>query len=326
MADHDHSYKLLFSHAEMVADLLRGFVHEDWVQELDFSTLERVNQSHVSDDLRERENDIIWRVQWRGRWLFIYLLIEFQSKIDWWMAVRLMTYIGLLYQDLIKSGEIARPEKLPPVLPIVLYNGDQRWNAPLGLAELMEPLPKRLQRYSPRLDYVLLDEGAYTEAELAPLKNLVALVFRLENSRTPYDILQVVDRLIEWLSAQEQDSLRRAFTVWIGRVILARDKNQPEAVAFKVAELNEVRRMLAERMKEWDRTWHEEGFREGMQQGMQQYVLEALAIRHGFVPEQAKDLIHRINDIEHLRYLHREAIRSPSVDDFMQVLVAGFSG
>ena len=26
--DHDHSYKLLFSHAEMVADLLRGFVRE----------------------------------------------------------------------------------------------------------------------------------------------------------------------------------------------------------------------------------------------------------------------------------------------------------
>ena len=27
--NHDNGYKLLFSHAEMVADLLRGFVHED---------------------------------------------------------------------------------------------------------------------------------------------------------------------------------------------------------------------------------------------------------------------------------------------------------
>jgi hypothetical protein len=25
--DHDHPYKLLFSHPEMVEDLLRGFVH-----------------------------------------------------------------------------------------------------------------------------------------------------------------------------------------------------------------------------------------------------------------------------------------------------------
>ncbi len=32
--DHDQSYKLLFSHPEMVADLLRGFVREDWVEHL----------------------------------------------------------------------------------------------------------------------------------------------------------------------------------------------------------------------------------------------------------------------------------------------------
>jgi hypothetical protein len=34
VADHDNSYKLLFSHAEMVADLLRGFIREDWVRRL----------------------------------------------------------------------------------------------------------------------------------------------------------------------------------------------------------------------------------------------------------------------------------------------------
>jgi len=32
--DHDHSYKLLLSHPVMVADLLRGFVHEHWVTDV----------------------------------------------------------------------------------------------------------------------------------------------------------------------------------------------------------------------------------------------------------------------------------------------------
>src|SRR5690554_1576078 len=31
---HDHSYKLLFSHPEMVKDLLTGFVKEAWVAQL----------------------------------------------------------------------------------------------------------------------------------------------------------------------------------------------------------------------------------------------------------------------------------------------------
>jgi hypothetical protein len=35
MADHDHAYKLLFSHPKMVRDLLEGFVKEEWLSELD---------------------------------------------------------------------------------------------------------------------------------------------------------------------------------------------------------------------------------------------------------------------------------------------------
>ena len=39
---HDNDYKLLFSHPEMVRDLLLGFVPGDWVQAARFETLERV--------------------------------------------------------------------------------------------------------------------------------------------------------------------------------------------------------------------------------------------------------------------------------------------
>ena len=101
MADHDHSYKHLFSHARMVEDLLKGFVREDWVDNLDFSSLEKVNGSYVSDDLREREDDIVWRIKGGRDWFQVYILLKFLSTVDQWMAVRIMTYIGLLYQDLV---------------------------------------------------------------------------------------------------------------------------------------------------------------------------------------------------------------------------------
>jgi hypothetical protein len=38
---HDTSYKLLFSEPEIIIDLLQGFVREPWVNELDFTTLEK---------------------------------------------------------------------------------------------------------------------------------------------------------------------------------------------------------------------------------------------------------------------------------------------
>ncbi len=126
MADHDHSYKQLFSHPELIRDLLQGFIREDWGQDLDLGTLKRINGSYVSDDLREREDDAIWRVRLGGSWVYVYLLIEFQST-DQYMAVRLLTFVGLLYQDLQKTGQLLHDGMLPPVLSISTL----QWTKPM---------------------------------------------------------------------------------------------------------------------------------------------------------------------------------------------------
>ncbi|MCX4030135.1 Rpn family recombination-promoting nuclease/putative transposase [Endozoicomonas sp. SM1973] len=168
---HDHAYKQFFSHPEMVQDLLTGFVHEPWIAQLDFSTLERVNGSYIADDLRERSNDMIWRVKYGegDEWLYVYLLLEFQSTIDHFMAVRLMTYVGLLYQDLIKAKQLPKPRTLPPVFPIVLYNGDSRWRAPTQLSDLIQPMPEPLRQWQPEQQYMLIEEHLFTDEELKPL-------------------------------------------------------------------------------------------------------------------------------------------------------------
>lgn len=221
--NHDNGYKLLFSFPEMVRDLLTGFVHEEWVGQLDFSTLEKVSCSYVTDDLRDREDDLVWRVRWGDGWLYVYLLIEFQSRVERYMAVRIMTYLGLLYQDLIRQKNLTTTGQLPPVLPLVLYNGDPRWRAENDVAQLIERVPGGLEHYRPSLRYLLLDEGAIIKDKQAwPVasRNLVAALFRLEHSRDEDSLLQILGTLVEWLKTPEQTQLRRAFSVWIRRVLL----------------------------------------------------------------------------------------------------------
>ena len=105
MPDHDHAYKLLFSHAPLVIDLIQGFVGEEWVRQADLSTLERVGDGYVSDDLRERESDVVWRLRMGEKsWVYVYLLLEFQSTVDPSMAMRVLAYVSLLYQDLLRQG------------------------------------------------------------------------------------------------------------------------------------------------------------------------------------------------------------------------------
>ncbi|MFA5495371.1 MAG: Rpn family recombination-promoting nuclease/putative transposase [Porticoccaceae bacterium] len=63
--DHDTGYKLLFSHPEMIRDLLLGYVPGEWIQDADFATLEHINGSYVSESERQRHDDRVWRVRVR---------------------------------------------------------------------------------------------------------------------------------------------------------------------------------------------------------------------------------------------------------------------
>ena len=73
MTDHDCGYKRLFSHPEMIRDLLCGFVPADWIAELDFTTLEKYPTEFIDDRLRNRRSDVIWRVRRGFEWLYLYL-------------------------------------------------------------------------------------------------------------------------------------------------------------------------------------------------------------------------------------------------------------
>jgi predicted transposase/invertase (TIGR01784 family) len=292
MGDHDHSYKLLFSHPEMVRDLLVGFVREEWVSNLDFDTLEKVSGTYVSDDLREREDDLIWRVRFGDRWLYVYLLLEFQSTVDRFMALRIMTYTGLLYQDLVRTKQLTERGLLPPVLPIVLYNGEQRWHAPVEIQDLVEESPGGLGRYRPRLRYLLLDEGALSAEEMGKARNLVSALFSLEQSFSEKNVLRVVRNLLEWLDEPEQSGLRRAFTVWFNRMVVPGGSTEPS-----FSELSEVKTMLSERWKEWNRKWMEQGIEQGIEQGRRrgqaELLLRQLELKFGALSERVR---HEVED------------------------------
>ena len=254
----------------MVEDLLRGFVREAWVDALDFSTLERRNGSYVADDLREREDDIIWRVKWQGRdrWMFVYLLIEFQSEHDPFMGVRLLTYLGLLYQDLINTKEVARGERLPPVLPMVVYRGEQKWTSPLDIKGLIETPPPGLSSYIPAMRYLLLEEVRMNEAELESMSNLVAEIFRIEKSPSLNASIPPFLSFLKWTTkaGAQQDSLKRAMKVWFTRAQKpAKLMNEEDAIENMA--LEEMEPMFEERIQKWTDELIQQGKAEGKAKG-----------------------------------------------------------
>ncbi len=197
----DTRYAELFSHPYFVKGLLTHFVDEQFIADLDFSDMEPCKSSFVTETYAKRESDVIWRIRFREKDLYLFLLIEFQSTVDRSMPFRLMRYIAELYDSFsdIKDsskGKSQSRNRYPPVFPIVLYNGNRPWRAEKDISSLIDPLIP--PGYIPHFSYYLIEERTFSPEALAGIQNLVALLF-LAESLSPDRIALSMDAFFDIL-------------------------------------------------------------------------------------------------------------------------------
>lgn len=183
------------------------------------------------------------------------------------MAVRVMAYQALLYQDLIRLKRSGRPGDLPAVFAIVLYNGEEAWKAAQQIAELIGKVPEGLEPYLPRLRFILVDINRLKPWELKPADNLAVQLYRLEKSRRLKKIERVLLGLFEELTRPGRSELLRAFLTWLRRV---RMPSRFPGLELPALRHEEKSAMLAERVQRWTQEWREEGRQEGLKEGLKE--------------------------------------------------------
>jgi predicted transposase YdaD len=136
---------------------------------LDLSRAEHVPGSWVDEGLHEHLSDVLYQIPYRRATsgsegqerppgALLYVLFEHQSTVNPQMALKVLRYLTRV----LDSWSREHPgQKLPPVLPLVLYHGAETWNAPVeleGLYELAgvdEAVVRVLRPFLPRLRYLL---------------------------------------------------------------------------------------------------------------------------------------------------------------------------
>ena len=297
---HDPAYKLLFSDPRMVADLLRGFVPGDWDRWLDFASLAKVSPEHVSDSLAQRLGDLLWRVRFRddapeavtGGAGELLVMLEFQSSSDAAMGSRLLANIAMVHQELIRRGALRGGGRLPPVLPIVLYNGESRWSAAEEVRETIAPVGGVLDGVQPRLRYRVVDAGAMGVEDAVPENRVWALV-GLENSRTVAELVRGLGAVFGRFGGPEASEFRAGLYEWARHSPLVR-RSAVELPPRRELEGGEMATLLEARAREWERQWYREGQAEGIEQGMERGMERGRAegVEQGRAEERAR-LYHR---------------------------------
>lgn len=244
---------------------MREFVPEALSIGLDFSGLQRVNPKFHFRRIsgRRRDGDVIWRLPTPKGTAF-YLLIEFQSKVDRWMAVRTQVYTGLLWQQIIDEKEISDGGQLPPLLLLVLYNGKRRWHAPTQIHELIElSADSTLWLWQPRVRYYLLNIGAFPKADLVRRTSLAALLFRLEKPHKLHELEGLLAEVIGWFREHEgYERLQELFAELVREAFAALKMPVPIS-----KDILQMKTRFSETVKDWARQWKAEGLAEGKAEG-----------------------------------------------------------
>jgi hypothetical protein len=89
------------------------------------------------------------------------------------------------------------------------------------------------------------------------MRNLAAALFRLEGSRGPATVREVLVALAAWLADEEQAELRRSFVLWLREAFF--HTRLPGVELPELNDLEEARIMLSERVVDWTQQWKQEG-------------------------------------------------------------------
>ncbi len=257
---YDRGYKKLFSNKTLFRQLIESFVPYEWVKALDFDHCELLDKSFLSKEYEKRESDIIYKTQLKGKVAYIVILVEFQSSPDKFMAVRVAHYIYSFYMRLIESKE--KPDKLPPIFPIVLYNGMNKWTAPTNVSALIEN-NSLLNEFALDFKYFKIAENEITVEKLLDIGNAVSTLFIGE---VQHDRALLVQAFSDLLKKEEQQVISILFNYF--NQLFNHDKlNEGDW-----QELNKVRtqrevNMFLESMKMSDENVYQRGKAEGKLEG-----------------------------------------------------------
>ena len=258
---HDNRYKKLFSNPTLVKQLLECFVNLPFVKELDYSTLKKSDKSFVTHAYKSMESDIIYTVNYKGKTAYIYLLIEFQSTIDHFMSLRMLRYILELYDEIIKTTT-PKPKKLPAVFPIMLYNGNKRWDAPENISELIDDTGIN-RYYIPSFKYYKIDEENFSKETLIKLGNGISAIFYAEQT-TAKELKEQIYIISDLIKNEHKDVIV-AIESWLLNYVGSDEKMS--YIIKKAGDIKEGRSMYAETIKEFARINEKKGEIRGEKRG-----------------------------------------------------------
>ena len=282
---HDSLFLDVLGQPEHAGGALRAVMPAVVAEALDWPTLAPCPGTFVDEVLRKRYTDVLFSVAWRGgSEALVYVLYEHQSTSDRWMALRLLRYLLRIWERWL--ADHPKAERLPVIVPVVLYHGEKPWSAPVAfdaLLDIPEAARSAVAPYLLQFNYLVDDLSQVPDERLRArrMTDVAKLAFAcFKHARMQDDFLEI---LSEWravlIAVVRNPHARQALERVIYYILMVNRRVEPDELqAFldRVAgpEAKDVVMTAGERLIQ-------QGEQRGIQQGERALLLRQLKKRFG---------------------------------------------
>lgn len=339
---HDKGYKKSLSRPGEFLHFLKKYVGADWMMELKEADLSLCDKEMLERDYEGKEADLLYRVNGpAGREVYIFILQELQSYVDYTMIFRILVYVvntlTKYFLDTDKKKRERAGFRLPSMVPIVFYNGQDKWTAARSLKEYQGG-GELFGKHILNLEYYLVDLGDLEEEYILSTNRVLDNIMYCDKYRKKLELVGAVRRAyrrVRELGLQEQEEFRS----WVKYILLSVCGNSEAVVdeimswagngeddmAFEYTFVRVFKEEWAKVRAEGHAEGRAEGRTEGREEGRAEAKVEdilELLEESGPVPEELKARISGQKDLETLRDWHKMAARAGSVEEFEQQISA----
>jgi|SRR5690554_5239432 len=272
---HDKFFKETLSKINVAQDFLLNYLPDEILQIIDIEELEIVKDSFIDKKMQERFSDLLYKVKINNRPGYIYTLFEHKSYPYHLISFQLLKYMISIWDLLIKQDKTEKPQELPLIIPLVFYQGKERWSPGQKFLDMLGEIPEELKIYFPDFKYILYDLSRYSSEELKG-KALLRIFLELTNCIYDEDFkIRLIEILNLFRELSDQKTGMEYFETVIRYIINTREDLKmielKDMVEQTLPERSGLIMTLADRLKE-------EGKKEGIKEGIKEGLIETVNV------------------------------------------------
>lgn len=237
----DNGGKIIFENPLLCSQLFKNYVDMEALKNIKPEDIEDVTERFIPMFTEQRDADVIKKVHLANHTDIFITLIEHKSAVDYNVVMQILRYMIYIWEDYENQMEkssagISKTKgfKYPPILPIVYYEGKQKWTSAREFADRIV-LRETFKDYIPNFKYYLICLEDHNREELISKRDelsFVMLINSLKNADEFKNLRLPDEYLVNLFSNSPNDVLRIISKVI---AVVLRKQNVPE---------NDIRNMV----------------------------------------------------------------------------------